>query len=237
MNRSILIVEDDHDVADTLAHIVRQQDYEVAVAYDGEWAMELFRRRKFDVGFFDVLLPGMNGVDCFIEFKKCCPLASAFIMTGYASEELANKALQNGVNDVMRKPVLPDDLLGRLRRTALRQILVVDDDPDVCSSLETLLKKSGWKCSVAKDGETAVKMAQANDFGAMILDLQLPNASGPEVFAQLRNEGLAVPTLIVTGHDGNYPRITDPAIQGYVLKPADPRVVLAMIERVNTAVA
>jgi hypothetical protein len=46
--------------------------------------------------------------------------------------------------------------------------------------------------------------------------------SGPEVFSRLRKPGLDIPTLIMTG---------------YVLKPADPRVVLAMIERVNLAAA
>ncbi len=233
--RSVLIVEDDPDVADTLAYIVQQQDFEVAVAYDGEWAMELFRRRKFDVAFFDVLLPGMNGVDCLIEFRKQCPLASTFIMTGYASEEQTTRAFENGVSDVMRKPVKPEDILAKLRRSGLKEILIVDDDPDVRQSLTTILRKSGWRCSIAADGESALEIAQNSNFGAMILDLKLPKISGNEVFEQLRSLGLNIPTLIVTGHDQDYPRLADPAIQGYLLKPADPRVVLAMVERVNQA--
>ncbi len=235
--RSVLIVEDDPDVADTLAHIVRQQDFEVVVAYDGEWAVELFRRRKFDVAFFDVMLPGMNGVDCLIEFRSQWPEASTFVMTGYASEEQATRAITHGVSDVMRKPVMPEDILAKLRRSGLKEILVVDDDPEVRQSLTALLRKSGWKCSIAADGETAIEIAQNASFGAMILDLKLPNLSGPEVFARMQELGIDIPTLVITGHDQDYPRLTNPAIQGYVLKPADPRVVLAMIERVNLAAA
>ncbi len=233
--RSVLIVEDDPDVADTLAYIVQQQDFEVAVAYDGEWALELFRRRKFDVAFFDVILPGMNGVDCLIEFRKQWPDASTFIMTGYASEEQAARAFQSGVSDIMRKPVMPEDILAKLRRSGLKEILIVDDDPEVRQSLTSLLRKSGWRCTIAADGESALEIAQHGNFGAMILDLKLPNISGDQVFQQLCGMGFNIPTLIVTGHGQDYPRISDPAIQGYLQKPADPRIVLAMIEKVNQA--
>ncbi len=233
--RSVLIVEDDPDVADTLAYIVQQQDFEVAVAYDAEWAVQLFRRRKFDVAFFDVILPGMNGVDCLIEFRKQWPQATTFVMTGYAGEEQATRALQSGVSDILRKPVMPEDILAKLRRSGLKEILIVDDDPEVQQSLTSLLRKSGWRCTAAADGESAVEIARDGNFGAMILDLKLPNISGNDVFEQLRDMGLNIPTLIVTGHDRDYPRLADPAIQGYLQKPADPRVVLAMIEKVNHA--
>jgi DNA-binding response OmpR family regulator len=233
--RSVLIVEDDPDVADTLAYIVQQQDFEVVVAYDAEWAVQLFRRRKFDVAFFDVILPGMNGVDCLIEFRKHWPQATTFVMTGYASEEQATRALQNGVSDIMRKPVMPEDILAKLRRSGLKEILIVDDDPEVQQSLTSLLRKSGWRCTAAIDGESAIEIARAGNFGAMILDLKLPNISGNDVFEQLRGLGFNIPTLIVTGHGQDYPRLADPAIQGYLQKPADPRVVLAMIEKVNHA--
>ena len=110
---SILIVDDDHEVADTLAYIVSQCGYDVTIAYDGEWALQLASRTKFDVAFLDVLLPGMNGVECFIKLKEFCPKATVFMMTGYASEHLAALALQKGASDVMRKPVMPEEQTSR----------------------------------------------------------------------------------------------------------------------------
>ena len=234
---AILIVDDDHEVADTLAYIVGRRGHEVVVAYDGEWAVDLSSRRKFDVAFIDILLPGINGVECFIKFKKHCPSANVFMMTGYASEDLAALALRNGASDVLRKPVMPEDILARLERSASDAVLVVDDDPEVCASFCALLKKAGWTCEIAPDGETAVKMASAKVYSTMILDLKLPNISGIEVFSKLQEAGVDIPTLVVTGHDTAYQRITHPGIRGYLLKPADPRVILAMVERARAPAA
>ena len=230
---TILIVDDDPEVADTLAYIVKQRGHEVEIAYDGEWAVHLASKRNFDIAFIDILLPGMNGVECFIKFRKLCPKAVVFMMTGYASEHLAALALQNGASDVLRKPVLPEDILAKIGRSAKHAVLVVDDDREVCSSFCSMLRKSGWNCEAAPDGETAIKMASARAYGAMILDLKLPDISGIEVFSKLREAGITIPTLVVTGHDRDYPRMTDPAVHGYLLKPADPRIVLAMVERAN----
>ncbi len=231
--QAILILDDDHEVADTLAYIVGQHGHEVVVAYDGEWALHLASQRKFDVAFFDILLPGINGVECFIKFKQHCPKASVYMMTGYASESLATLALQHGANDVMRKPVMPESILAMLERLSNDAVLVVDDDQDVSASLSSILRKSGWKCEVAPDGETAVKMASVKSYGAMILDLKLPNLSGVEVFSKLQEAGVTIPTLVITGHDKDYPRMTHAAVQGYLQKPADPRVVLAMLEQAS----
>ena len=232
---SILIVDDDHEVADTLAYIVGQGGYAVEIAYDGEWALHLANRNKFDVIFMDVLLPGMNGVECFIKLKGVCPKATVFMMTGYSSEQLAAQALKNGASDVLRKPVMPEDILAKIDRSSRNAVLVVDDDEEVRDSCCAMLRKSGWKCEAAEDGETALAMASAKTYGAMILDLKLPSMSGIDVFSQMRGAGVAIPTLVVTGYDRDYPHMTDPAVLGYLKKPADPRILLAMIERASEA--
>ncbi len=230
---SILIVDDDHEVADTLAYIVKQRGHDIQIAYDGEWAVTLASRRNFDVAFIDILLPGMNGAECLSKFKKFCPAATVFMMTGFSSDHIAALCLQNGASDVLRKPVMPEDILARLEHSARDAVLVVDDDQHVSESFCAMLRKAGWKCDFAADGETALKMVSSKAYGAMILDLKLPNLSGPEVFWKLQGDGINIPTLVVTGHDGDYPRISHPLVCGYLLKPADPRVVLAMVEKVN----
>jgi CheY-like chemotaxis protein len=58
--KRILIVDDDHEVADSLAFIVKRRGHLVTVAYDGESAVELIEQQGFDLAFLDLLLPGIS---------------------------------------------------------------------------------------------------------------------------------------------------------------------------------
>ena len=59
----------------------------------------------FDVGFFDVMMPGKNGVDSFIEIKANHPLAKIYFMTGYSGGDLLQKAIDNGALGIFNKPM------------------------------------------------------------------------------------------------------------------------------------
>ena len=74
-NLRIFVVDDDADVADALAEVLELNGHEVKVAYDSQQAIDAFQHEDFDLAFMDVMMPGKNGVESFIEIKKFKPSA------------------------------------------------------------------------------------------------------------------------------------------------------------------
>ncbi len=60
----VLIVEDEPDLADPLAYLLRREGYEVEIAEDGPAALSAFRERGADILLLDLMLPGMPGPRC-----------------------------------------------------------------------------------------------------------------------------------------------------------------------------
>lgn len=101
----ILIVDDDVDVAESLALVIEGRGHRVEIVHSGEDALLLFRVKPFDLTVMDVKLPGINGVDCFLEMQKTAPAARVILMTGYNVAPLCEKAIQHGVLSVLLKPL------------------------------------------------------------------------------------------------------------------------------------
>ena len=102
---NILVLDDDAENANSLAELFEMDDHKVIVAYNGQEAIEAFSLNRVDVGFFDVMMPGKNGVDSFIEIKQSHPEAKVYFMTGYSADDLLKKAMANGAMGVFGKPV------------------------------------------------------------------------------------------------------------------------------------
>ena len=93
---AVLIVDDDRDLAESLADVLEARGYDVELAGSGEEAVERFRRRDFDIVFTDVKLPGMNGVESLFAFRRIRPDAKVVMMTGFSVEQLLTQAVENG---------------------------------------------------------------------------------------------------------------------------------------------
>jgi two-component system, NtrC family, response regulator HydG len=115
---NVLVLDDDAENADSIAELFASDDHHVIVAYNGQQAIEAFSKNKVDVGFFDVMMPGKNGVDSFLEIKAAFPNARIYFMTGYAANELLDKARENGALGVFNKPTDPSNLLDVLEQEA-----------------------------------------------------------------------------------------------------------------------
>ena len=102
---SILVLDDNTDNADALAELLSMEDHNVKVAYSGQEAIDAYRASSFDLGFFDVMMPGKNGVESFLEIREQRPDAKVYFMTGYSADELLAKAMASGALGVFGKPV------------------------------------------------------------------------------------------------------------------------------------
>jgi DNA-binding NtrC family response regulator len=80
-SRKLLIVDDDYDMAESIADLVEIRGYEADLASSGAEAIAKFQERDYDVAFMDVRMPGMNGVECLLEILKLKPDAKVVMMT------------------------------------------------------------------------------------------------------------------------------------------------------------
>jgi two-component system phosphate regulon response regulator PhoB len=113
-------------------------------------------------------------------------------------------------------------------------ILVVEDDRPLAQILRKSMESSGHTVDIVADGDEGLRMARTRAHDALVLDLQLPRLSGIEVCRRLRDDGNAVPIIMLTarGQEADKIRGLDAGADDYVTKPFSPRELLARIKAV-----
>jgi len=102
---SILIVDDDESMCETLSDILEDEGYGVVIARDGLRAVAEAESHHFDLALIDIMMPDMNGVETLRGIKKADPGTTTMIMTGHSAlEGLISDALKGGVDGVLYKP-------------------------------------------------------------------------------------------------------------------------------------
>ena len=101
------------------------------------------------------------------------------------------------------------------------QILIVDDEPAVRSSLSRALQLKGYGIRVAGDGAEALARARTARYDAVVLDVMMPGIDGIEVCRRLRHSGDDTPILMLTARDAVGDRVAglDAGADDYLVKP------------------
>lgn len=107
---SVLIVEDDADFRDSSARWMRRKGHEVAAAASGAEALSLCSRQEFDVGVFDMNMPGMSGIELLQRIRDESIDIEVIILTGQGTIETAVQAMKMGASDYLTKPCPLGDL-------------------------------------------------------------------------------------------------------------------------------
>lgn len=102
----VLIVDDDVNLGETLADILEEKGYLVAVAHDGPGAIEEVKGQPFDLALIDIVMPGMNGVETLRQIKAINPRLTTMLITGHtALEDSVSEAVKAGVAGILYKPL------------------------------------------------------------------------------------------------------------------------------------
>jgi CheY-like chemotaxis protein len=114
---TILVAEDDASLRRLARVILETFGYKVITAEDGEDAIEKFRenRERIDLLLLDVIMPRRNGREVCEEIRKTDPDIKTLFMSGYARDVINDRDMIEGVLDFITKPVLPKDLLKKVR--------------------------------------------------------------------------------------------------------------------------
>jgi CheY-like chemotaxis protein len=233
---SILVVDDDMDNAMSLAELFEMEGHRVQAVHSGEAAIEAYKTAQFDIAFMDVMMPGKNGVESFLEIKKLKPHAKVYMMTGYSVDQLLRQAIDHGAMGVFSKPVDISKVLKVLKDISPRGIaLIAEDDPDFGPMLQTFISAIGMNCALVTNGQEALDTVRRGGVSVLILDLKMPLIDGIGVYTTLRKEGRTVPTIIITGNGAAYAdtldALRDVAITGILNKPFDPVDLLSRLDK------
>ncbi len=118
---SLLIVDDEESVRDSLYNWFIEDGYKVDCAADAKEALKKVEAQDFDIILADIKMPGMDGMEMHRRIRALNSDAIVIIMTAFASVDTAVQALKDGAFDYVTKPFDPDDL-SHLIRNAANQI-------------------------------------------------------------------------------------------------------------------
>jgi DNA-binding NtrC family response regulator len=108
---SILIVDDQEGILETLSAILEEKGYHTATAKNGREAIEKAKMNFYNVALLDIKLPDIEGTKLLTEIEETSPRMVKIMITGYASLENAVEALNLGADAYIMKPVDPENLL------------------------------------------------------------------------------------------------------------------------------
>lgn len=119
MKRSILLVEDDPNIAAALRDVLEAEDYAITQAERGEIGLELATSGDFDVVLTDLKMPGLNGLALVQRLHAARPRLPIILMTAHGTAETAIEATKNGAYDYLLKPFEMVELLGVLEKAVV----------------------------------------------------------------------------------------------------------------------
>lgn len=114
--RKVLVVDDEHTIADTLAIILNKAGFNTSAVYSGTEAVDVAKSVKPDLIISDVVMPDMNGIEAMILIRGFLPTCKVLLFSGQAStvDLLENARARGHEFDILAKPVHPQDLITRL---------------------------------------------------------------------------------------------------------------------------
>jgi PAS domain S-box-containing protein len=226
--RSVLVVEDDADIARLIERHLESAGYEVDVAASAEQALQILQWITPDLITLDLQLPGMDGFEFAARLAenpetRHIPVLALSVL----QDEERDAAV--GILKSLPKPIdrqgLLDTVAEMLTEEDMRKILVVEDDPDVTRLLQTALARQELDVLSAGDGETGLRMAGQEHPGLILLDLHLPGMDGFAVLRQLKQTPAIdeIPVIVMTGSEGLNPETRAKALSlgaaDFITKP------------------
>jgi DNA-binding response OmpR family regulator len=251
--RLVLLADDSELVHRHLVPPLTEAGYDLLSAYDGNEALELAFKHLPDLVVTDVEMPGADG------FMVCQTLKEdprtehlpVVIASALGEAESLEQGFDAGADDYLVKPVVPEELISRIRvliagveLSGRERILVVDDSPAVRHLITDTLRRQGFEVHAAEDGaaglERAIELMQAEDpaqrVQLVITDYDMPVMNGFEFVHALkqRPQTREVPVMMLTARESRRDQAQMRAVglTAYLVKPFSMDKCVAMVERI-----
>jgi signal transduction histidine kinase/CheY-like chemotaxis protein len=206
---SIILVDDQADVLETIAILLRLDGHEVRSFTAGRDALESANVRKPDVLITDLSMAPMSGWDVARAFKRDAPGTPVIMLTGLGREITLEEASANGVSLVISKPpdreTLRRALVAAVSTAELQvpvQVLIVDDSAGFRAAMSLLLKAQGHEVTEADGVQMAIELINGTrKIELALIDAHLPDGDSNVVVDALRTADPATAIWAMSGSD------------------------------------
>jgi len=124
---SILVVDDEFSVRDSLYNWFKNEGYRVDTAENGMEALRKLQEGPWDIALVDIKMPGMDGMELQRHIKKIDSTIILIIITAYATVDTAVEAMKEGAYDYLSKPIDPDKLSILIRNAVNQRRLIAEN--------------------------------------------------------------------------------------------------------------
>ncbi|MBD0415487.1 hybrid sensor histidine kinase/response regulator [Oryzicola mucosus] len=224
---TVLVVEDDEDVRNTVVETLSDLGYRVLTARDAQSGLTVVESGvPIDVIFTDVVMPGtLKSAEMARRAKERLPHLAVLFTSGYTENSIVHGGKLDAGVELLSKPYTREALARRLRHvianqkqlaqaraprtvgeqsapvaTALR-VLVVEDDFLIRANTSEMLSDIGYSVEEASAGMEALALLKAQDIDVLVTDLGLPDMNGGELAAKARDIRPHVGIVFATGQD------------------------------------
>lgn len=206
-DKTILIIEDDHNFAKPLLNQCREKGFKGIVALTGEDGLQLADKFVPAAIILDLYLPGIDGWSVLDALKdnqntRHIPIHIMSV------DDYTIEAFKKGAVGYLTKPINKEDLdsalntLEEFSSKRIKELLLVEDDKNLRNSIVRLIGNGDVKTTAVTNGAEAIEELKSNKYDCMILDLGLPDITGFELLKDLEKNNIVIPPVIVyTGRE------------------------------------
>jgi two-component system, NtrC family, response regulator HydG len=234
---SVMVVDDDKGMTETLSDILTDRQYSVEIANSGFEAIEKVKIHAYDMILMDMKMPGISGLATYREIKKIRPGAVVMLMTACTVQEIVATALKEGVYGIMYKPIDIGNLqqfIKITKRGAL--ILFVDVELATSQMLIDALRQAGYRIAYAKGQKEARDFIQSTDYDLVFIEVKMDILNGLETYKTL-NEIKSNINIIITIKQQeelqDLNQVLDDGTGMFIYKPFKPDQITKLLERIK----
>ncbi len=172
MNKKILIVEDEKEIAELIAYSLKKEKYDVSIVLDGETALKRLRENVYDLVILDLMLPGIHGFEIckIIRNNSNMQKTGIIIVTAKGEEFDKIRGLEMGADDYITKPFSPRELVARVKAVMRRTIPDVSNN-QIIKIKDLIIDKEKYLVTV----KGQPKRLSATEFKLLLYLAERPN--------------------------------------------------------------
>ena len=246
---TILVVDDDHAVRDSVCKILESLGYKTLQAESPSDAVRIAKLTTIDLLLVDVILPMMSGLELAHSVSTIRPSTRVLYMSGFTTDEvLGDPQGRHNLMGFLDKPFTPETLAGKVRALldtefpdplpsnlnidGQETILVVDDDAALRGTVTRLLSRLGYVVLDAADPDEAMRIVLQKEVDLIVMDVVLPRLNGLALAHTISALRPSIRMLYISGYSraelaGQF-GLPDPGV-AFLQKPFNPEGIGALI--------
>jgi two-component system, sensor histidine kinase and response regulator len=263
--RHLLIIDDNSSARTVLSSMLMNMTFVVDEAATGDEGIEMVRQaakrsEPYEIIFVDWQMPVLDGIETSKRILALPDLAvppHLVMVTAYGREDVLKQAEENGLENVLVKPVTSSTLFDtivavlhahpeatghvqidpsfEIDRTRGTRVLLVEDNEINQEVAIGLLEDAAIQVDLAENGEIAVRMAQENDYDAVLMDMQMPVMDGIEATRAIRSDprfhNLPIIAMTANAMAADREKCLNAGMNDHIGKPIDPDQLFSVLLR------